>query len=128
MLPRQFRAATSVLASSVRQLHATPLAARPSLLEGAARDSALQDLGSRGWSHDETRDAVTKTFEFSSFVDAFGFMAKAALHAEKMNHHPELFNVYSRVEVTLTTHDCDGLSSNDTELALIMDDLASSSG
>ena len=65
-----------------------------------------------------------QTFKFSNFIDAFGFMSKAALVAEKMDHHPEWFNVYNRVEVTLSTHDCGGLSSLDVELASKMDALA----
>jgi 4a-hydroxytetrahydrobiopterin dehydratase len=65
-----------------------------------------------------------QTFKFENFIDAFGFMSKAALVAEKMDHHPEWFNVYNRVDVTLSTHDCGGLSSLDVELASKMDTLA----
>jgi 4a-hydroxytetrahydrobiopterin dehydratase len=71
----------------------------------------------------EDRDAIQKSFKFSSFVDAFGFMTRAALWAEKWNHHPEWFNVYNRVEVVLTTHDVDGLSALDVKLARKMDTL-----
>ncbi len=76
-----------------------------------------------GWSMVEDRDAIQKSFKFSSFVDAFGFMTRAALWAEKWNHHPEWFNVYNRVEVVLTTHDVDGLSALDVKLARKMDTL-----
>ena len=90
-----------------------------------AKDNALETLSASGWSHDPERDAIQKSFKFANFIDAFGFMTKAAIHAEQMNHHPEWFNVYNRVEVTLTTHDVDGLSDLDVALAGIMDKLAS---
>ena len=93
-------------------------------LTGAARDEALAALTASGWAEVEGRDAIRKTFKFSGFVEAFGWMTRAAIHAEKLNHHPEWFNVYNRVEVTLTTHDCDGLSALDVKLASKMDALA----
>jgi len=71
------------------------------------------------------RDAISKTFKFSGFKAAFGFMTSCALKAEQMDHHPEWFNVYNRVEVTLTTHDADGVTALDVELANFMDALAS---
>ncbi|HIC82325.1 MAG TPA: 4a-hydroxytetrahydrobiopterin dehydratase [Kiloniellaceae bacterium] len=70
-----------------------------------------------GWVPVEGRDALKKTFQFKSFNQAWGFMNRVALAAEKLNHHPEWFNVYNRVEITLTTHDCDGLSELDVKLA-----------
>ncbi|MEM9570845.1 MAG: 4a-hydroxytetrahydrobiopterin dehydratase [Pseudomonadota bacterium] len=70
------------------------------------------------------RDAIVKTFKFSDFKTAFGFMTSCALKAEQMDHHPEWFNVYNRVEVTLTTHDADGVTALDVELAQYMDGLA----
>ena len=70
-----------------------------------------------GWALVEGRDALKKTFQFKSFNQAWGFMNRVALAAEKLNHHPEWFNVYNRVEITLTTHDCDGLSELDVTLA-----------
>jgi len=70
------------------------------------------------------RDAISKTFKFSDFKAAFGFMSSCALKAEQMDHHPEWFNVYNRVEVTLTTHDADGVTALDVELASFMDALA----
>lgn len=66
---------------------------------------------------------LNKKFVFSNFVDAFGFMVKVAIHAEKANHHPEWFNVYNKVEINLTTHEAGGLSSRDFELARIIDNL-----
>jgi len=86
------------------------------------RAEALSDLSD--WQVAGDRDAITRTFRFKTFVAAFGFMTKAALVAEKMNHHPEWFNVYNRVEVTLTTHDCGGLSELDVKLAKFMDKVA----
>ena len=70
------------------------------------------------------RDAIEKTFKFADFKTAFGFMTSCALKAEQMDHHPEWFNVYNRVEVTLTTHDADGVTALDVELAGYMDQLA----
>ena len=70
------------------------------------------------------RDAIAKTFKFADFKTAFGFMTSCALKAEQMDHHPEWFNVYNRVEVTLTTHDADGVTALDIELAQYMDRLA----
>ena len=84
------------------------------------------DLLAQGWEMVDGRDAVHKTFVFRSFVEAFGFMTRAALWAEKLNHHPEWSNVYKTVEVTLTTHDVDGLSMLDAKLAAKMDALAAS--
>jgi 4a-hydroxytetrahydrobiopterin dehydratase len=85
------------------------------------------DLAARlenGWSMAQDRDAIFKQFKFKSFVEAFSWMTAAALCAEKMNHHPEWSNVYNRVNVTLTTHDVDGLSGLDIKLAQKMDQLA----
>lgn len=93
-------------------------------LSGKAREEALAALTAAGWAAPQGRDAIAKTYKFKSFVEAFGFMTKAALQAEKMNHHPEWFNVYNRVEVTLTTHDAGGLSELDVILAETMDKLA----
>jgi len=90
-------------------------------LSGDARNDALARLAASGWTHDDTRDAIQKTFKFKSFVEAFGWMTQMAIVAEKMNHHPEWFNVYSRVDVTLTTHDANGLSALDVKLADVMD-------
>jgi len=74
-----------------------------------------------GWSAAEGRDALVKTFKFADFNAAFGWMTRVALAAEKLDHHPEWFNVYSRVEVLLATHDADGVTELDVTLAKIMD-------
>jgi len=74
-----------------------------------------------GWSAAEGRDAITKTFKFADFNAAFGWMTRVALAAEKLDHHPEWFNVYSRVEVLLATHDADGVTELDVQLAKMMD-------
>ena len=92
-------------------------------LTAAAREAALAELD--GWVAVTGRDAITKTFSFADFSAAFGWMTRAALAAEKMDHHPEWFNVYNRVEVTLATHDVGGLSDRDVALARLMDSLAS---
>lgn len=92
-------------------------------LSDTARKTTLAPLLETGWALDEGRDAISKTFKFSNFIEAFGFMTRAAIWAEKWNHHPEWANVYNRVEVTLTTHDVDGLSAQDVKLARKMDTL-----
>ena len=91
-------------------------------LVGVERAKALHEL--HGWAEAKGRDAITKTYQFKSFSQAWGFMARAALAAEKLNHHPEWKNVYNVVDVTLSTHDCDGLSRLDIDLAKAMDRLA----
>ena len=91
-------------------------------LTGAARHTALREL--TGWSEVEDRDAIRKTFHFANFSEAWGFLSRIALAAEKMDHHPEIFNVYNRVEIILSTHDAGGLSEKDVHLAHAIDDLA----
>ncbi|MTH98216.1 4a-hydroxytetrahydrobiopterin dehydratase [Roseibium sp. RKSG952] len=86
------------------------------------RAAAMQSLS--GWNMAEGREAITKEFRFRNFVEAFGFMTRAAMVAEKMNHHPEWSNVYRTVDVTLTTHDAGGLTILDMKLANEMDRLA----
>ena len=93
-----------------------------SKLTGAARTEALRKL--KGWAEVAGRDAIAKKFVFQDFNQAFGFMARAALVAEKMDHHPEWFNVYKNVEVTLSTHDAGGVTELDIKLATEMDKLA----
>jgi 4a-hydroxytetrahydrobiopterin dehydratase len=92
-------------------------------LEGADRDHAIEALEGHGWQQVEGRDAITKRYVFSDFNEAFGWMTRIALVAEHMNHHPEWFNVYKTVEVTLTTHDVGGISNLDVALASKMDRL-----
>jgi 4a-hydroxytetrahydrobiopterin dehydratase len=91
-------------------------------LSGDARKTALGRL--KGWSEVGGRDAITKKFVFADFNQAFGFMTRAALIAEKLDHHPEWFNVYKTVEVTLSTHDAGGLTELDVKLAEAMDAFA----
>ena len=85
------------------------------------RSGSLSPLLSSGWSMVEGRDAIKKTFTFSNFSEAWGFMSRVALRAEQLNHHPEWFNVYNRVEITLSTHECQGLSQRDITMATFMD-------
>src|SRR6201981_834130 len=92
-------------------------------LSGEARKSALARL--KGWREVAGRDAITRKFVFKDFNQAFGFMTRAALIAEKMDHHPEWFNVYKNVEVTLSTHDAGGVTELDIKLAAEMDKLTS---
>jgi 4a-hydroxytetrahydrobiopterin dehydratase len=91
-------------------------------LAGAARTEALSGLS--GWREVEGRDAIAKTFTFKDFNQAFGWMSRVALMAEKMDHHPEWSNVYRTVEVTLSTHDASGLTASDIALAKAMDQFA----
>lgn len=91
-------------------------------LSAEARKAALGKLA--GWSEVSGRDAITRKFVFKDFNQAFGFMTRAALVAEKMDHHPEWFNVYKTVDVTLSTHDADGVTDLDVKLAEAMDRLA----
>ena len=90
-------------------------------LTDAERKSALQELSQ--WSLVEGRDAIQRSIKFKNFNEAWGFMNRVALHAEKQDHHPEWFNVYNRVDILLSTHDCDGLSERDVKLAKIIDKL-----
>ena len=81
-------------------------------------------IGLDGWSDTEDRDAIQKTFTFKSFNQAFSFMTRVAMEAEKANHHPEWFNVYNRVDVTLRTHDAGGITEKDIKLAQFMEMIA----
>jgi 4a-hydroxytetrahydrobiopterin dehydratase len=92
-------------------------------LSDTGRATVLQPLFDSGWAMVEGRDALVKTFKFKDFTEAFGWMTRAAIWAEKWNHHPEWSNVYNRVEVVLTTHDVGGLSALDAKLARKMDSL-----
>ena len=91
------------------------------LTEEERRD-ALDGL--EEWDHDEARDAITRNFVFADFSEAFAFMARVALLAEKMDHHPEWSNVWNRVEILLTTHDAGGLSTRDIVMAEAIDAMA----
>jgi len=93
-------------------------------LTAAERQEHLPTLGQTGWGAIPERDAIRKIWKFRSFSEAWGFMSRAALAAEKANHHPEWSNIYNVVDVTLTTHSADGLSMLDIDLARKMDKLA----
>jgi 4a-hydroxytetrahydrobiopterin dehydratase len=95
-------------------------------LSAEARKSALKDLS--GWSELGDREAITRTFIFKDFSEAFGFMTRAALVAEKNDHHPEWRNVYKTVEVVLATHDADGVTARDIKLAEAMNAIAGQFG
>ena len=91
-------------------------------LTGEERTEVLASLS--GWRAAEDRDAIVRDFRFDDFVAAWGFMSRVALLAEKADHHPEWSNVYNRVTIALTTHDCDGLSHRDIDLARAIDAIA----
>jgi 4a-hydroxytetrahydrobiopterin dehydratase len=90
-------------------------------LSQAERDDALEGLPE--WDHDDARDAITRSFTFDDFSQAFAFMTQVALLAEKADHHPEWSNVWNRVDILLTTHDAGGLSGRDIEMAQAIDAL-----
>ncbi|WP_167644575.1 4a-hydroxytetrahydrobiopterin dehydratase [Mameliella alba] len=92
-------------------------------LSDTARKTVLEPLLESGWEMVEGRDAIAKTYQFKDFTEAFAWMTRAAFWAEKWNHHPEWFNVYKTVQVTLSTHDVGGLSSLDAKLARKLDSL-----
>ena len=76
-----------------------------------------------GWKHDQSQNAITKTFKFKNFSQAWGFMSRIALIAEKMDHHPQWSNTYNSIEIALTTHDADGISSRDIKMASAIEKL-----
>ena len=90
-------------------------------LDAAGRAALARDLP--GWAMVDGRDAIARTFRFKDFSEAWGFMSRVALLAEKQDHHPEWFNVWNRVEITLSTHDAGGLSVRDVALARAIDGL-----
>jgi 4a-hydroxytetrahydrobiopterin dehydratase len=92
-------------------------------LEGNTRRQALAGLN--GWKEVADRDAIVKEFRFADFNQAFAFMTQIALKAERMDHHPEWSNVYNRVSVVLSTHECGGVSQRDVDMARFIDTLAS---
>jgi len=94
------------------------------ILTDAERDEQLAPLLDKGWQLVEGRNALTKEFEFRNFIRAFGWMTQVAIHAEKLNHHPEWSNVYNKVTVTLSTHDAGGLTELDVKLAKRMEALS----
>ncbi|XP_039323312.1 pterin-4-alpha-carbinolamine dehydratase 2 isoform X2 [Saimiri boliviensis] len=95
-------------------------------LTAEERNQATLALKAAGWSELSERDAIYKEFSFQNFNQAFGFMSRVALQAEKMNHHPEWFNVYNKVQITLTSHDCGELTKKDVKLAKFIEKAAAS--
>lgn len=98
------------------------------LLGADDRAKSLPALGETGWGAVPGRDAIRKILKFSNFSEAWGFMSRVALAAEKLNHHPEWSNKYNVVDITLITHDCKGLSSLDISLAKVIDKAAGAAG
>ncbi len=90
-------------------------------LTAEEREAALRELSD--WQSAGDRDAIQRSFKFKNFIEAWGFMNQVALLAEKQDHHPEWFNVYNRVDILLSTHDCNGLSQRDVKLAKAIDKL-----
>ncbi|XP_075397692.1 pterin-4-alpha-carbinolamine dehydratase 2 isoform X1 [Tenrec ecaudatus] len=102
------------------------MSADASGLTAEERSRVILDLKAAGWSELSERNAIYKEFSFKNFNQAFGFMSRVALQAEKMNHHPEWFNVYNKVQITLTSHDCGGLTKKDVKLAQFIEKAAAS--
>ncbi|CAB3787026.1 Putative pterin-4-alpha-carbinolamine dehydratase [Paraburkholderia ultramafica] len=86
-------------------------------------ERAAQIAQLHGWQAVADRDAIQRKFEFADFNEAFGFMTRVAIKAQEMDHHPEWFNVYSKVEITLATHEADGVTGRDIELAGFIDSI-----
>ncbi|KAA0186721.1 hypothetical protein HAZT_HAZT005068 [Hyalella azteca] len=93
-------------------------------LDAGARATELPPLTAAGWAVVSDRDAIKKNFNFANFNEAWSWMTAVALAAEKLDHHPEWFNVYNKVEVTWSTHDCNGLSLKDVKMAKFCDEVA----
>jgi 4a-hydroxytetrahydrobiopterin dehydratase len=134
MLTRNFvcrlslRPASLALYSSVlRASSSGDVPAAPQRLRDPERSRALEALAVKGWAlpKEETRDAIYREFKFKDFKEAWHFMTLSAARADAMDHHPEWFNVYNKVQVTLSTHDCGGLSQRDVELATAMNSFES---
>ncbi|XP_042355395.1 pterin-4-alpha-carbinolamine dehydratase 2-like [Plectropomus leopardus] len=117
---RVFRLSSLLLPPLCRNL-SSKMSSDSHWLSPADRDQQVMDLRATGWVEVEDRDAIFKELHFKTFNQAFGFMSRVALQAEKMNHHPEWFNVYNKVQITLTTHDCGGLSKRDIKMAKFID-------
>jgi len=100
------------------------MAGRGGKLEGDKRETQLKTLTDSGWSLVNGRDAIYKEIVFKNFNQAFGFMSRVAMMSEKLDHHPEWSNVYNKVQITLSSHDVDGLSDRDVSLATFIDKIA----
>ncbi|CAN8013734.1 unnamed protein product [Ixodes persulcatus] len=115
-----FRSTSSLKAARSSRLLSKMSSKRAKLTE-EERKTKLAPLLSAGWTTVKDRDAIYKEFLFKNFNQSFGFMTRIAMQAEKMDHHPEWFNVYNKVQVTLSTHDVGGLSENDVKLATFIE-------
>jgi 4a-hydroxytetrahydrobiopterin dehydratase len=91
------------------------MSTKPEKLSDSTKSMMINSL--KNWKLQENRDAIFKSFQFKDFIECFGFITRVAIISEKLNHHPEWFNVYNKVDITLSTHDCGGLSSLDIKLA-----------
>jgi len=100
------------------------MAANKSKLNEQERSELLNPLLESGWALVDGRDAINKEYKFKNFNEAWGFMNRVALQSEKMDHHPEWFNVYSKVQITLSSHDVNGLSTRDIKLATFIEKVA----
>ncbi|XP_069810197.1 pterin-4-alpha-carbinolamine dehydratase 2 [Dendropsophus ebraccatus] len=115
-----------VISASALSSHYSRMTSAVHLLTPEERNQAIQELQSMGWTLVTERDALYKEFVFKTFNQAFGFMTRVAMQAEKLNHHPEWFNAYNKVHITLTTHDCDKLTRKDVKLAHFIDKVSTS--
>ncbi|XP_058484363.1 pterin-4-alpha-carbinolamine dehydratase 2-like isoform X1 [Solea solea] len=115
---------SSLLLSPHSRSYSSKMSSDSHWLSPADRDEQVMELRATGWMEVDDRDAIFKELHFKNFNQAFGFMSRVALLAEKMNHHPEWFNVYNKVQVTLTTHDCGGLSKRDVKMAKFIDKIS----
>ncbi|XP_067852315.1 pterin-4-alpha-carbinolamine dehydratase 2-like isoform X2 [Heptranchias perlo] len=123
--PRALRTLPSAYSPASLRL-SSKMASATQWLTPEEREQLLPELKAAGWEGVEDRDALFKEFSFKNFNQAFGFMTRVALQAEKLNHHPEWFNVYHKVQITLLTHDCGGLSKKDVKLAKFIEQAAAS--
>jgi 4a-hydroxytetrahydrobiopterin dehydratase len=89
----------------------------------SSEERAAQIARLRGWQTVSERDAIQRRFEFADFNEAFGFMTRVAIKAQEMDHHPEWFNVYNKVDITLATHEAQGVTARDIEMALFIDSI-----
>nr|XP_031316983.1 pterin-4-alpha-carbinolamine dehydratase isoform X1 [Camelus dromedarius] len=118
------RSAATCCSSAPAPRRAPGMAGKAHRLSAEERDQLLPNLRAVGWNELEGRDAIFKQFHFKDFNRAFGFMTRVALQAEKLDHHPEWFNVYNKVHITLSTHECAGLSERDINLASFIEQVA----
>ncbi|XP_071071945.1 pterin-4-alpha-carbinolamine dehydratase isoform X1 [Dasypus novemcinctus] len=124
MQPRSPLREASQRSGNISHILSPDQAGKAHRLSAEERDQLLPNLRAVGWNELEGRDAIFKQFHFKDFNRAFGFMTRVALQAEKLDHHPEWFNVYNKVHITLSTHECAGLSERDINLASFIEQVA----